>query len=177
MKGGPPLALYGFAGKAPRVAPDAFVAPGAHLSGDVEVAAGASIWFNAVVRADLDRVRIGRGSNLQDGCVVHCDEGKPCLIGADVSVGHGAVLHGCTVGDGALIGMGAIVLNGAEVGAGAIVAAGAVVPEGATIPPGMLAMGVPARVLRAVRPDERERARLGAEHYQSLARAYRQASS
>jgi carbonic anhydrase/acetyltransferase-like protein (isoleucine patch superfamily) len=159
----------------PEIAPDAFVAPGARLIGRVRLGPGSSVWYNAVLRADVDRIEIGRDSNIQDGCVVHVDEGFPCRVGERVTVGHRAILHGCTVADGALVGMGAVLLNGCRIGRGAIVAAGALVPEGAEVPDGMLAMGVPARVVRPLRPEEVERTQAGAAHYVALARRHRQA--
>lgn len=136
----------------PTCDPSAWIAPGAIVVGDVVLGAGSSTWYGCVVRGDNDRVTIGAESNIQDLTVIHVDAGFPCRIGARVSVGHRAVLHGCTIGDGALIGMGAIVLNGAVIEAGAVVAAGALVPEGRVIPAGMLAVGAPARVVRAVDP-------------------------
>lgn len=139
------------------IAPDAFVHRLAFVCGDVTLGVRASVWPFAVVRADNDRIAVGDESNVQDGAVLHADPGFPCLLGARVSVGHRAVVHGARVDDGALIGMGALVLNGAHVCAGALVAAGAVVREGCEVPGGMLAAGVPARVLRALTPDEQAR--------------------
>jgi carbonic anhydrase/acetyltransferase-like protein (isoleucine patch superfamily) len=161
---------------APVVAEDAFIAPGARVLGRVRLGSRSSVWYNAVLRADVDTIEIGEGSNVQDGCVVHVDEGFPCRVGRRVTVGHGAILHGCTVEDGALIGMGATLLNGSRVGRGAIVAAGALLPEGAEVPAGMLAMGVPARVVRPVREGEAARTAAGAEHYVELAARHRQAA-
>ncbi|MBK6494174.1 MAG: gamma carbonic anhydrase family protein [Gemmatimonadetes bacterium] len=134
----------------PTIDPGAWVAPGATVVGDVEIGADSSIWYGCVLRGDNDRIVIGRATNIQDLTMVHVDAGVPCRIGDRVSVGHRAILHGCTVMDGALIGMGAILLNGAVVEAGAIVAAGALVPEGRVIPAGMLAVGSPARATRPV---------------------------
>jgi carbonic anhydrase/acetyltransferase-like protein (isoleucine patch superfamily) len=134
-----------------------FVHPLAFVCGDVALGARASVWPFAVLRGDNDRIAVGDESNVQDGAVLHADPGLPCVLGARVSVGHRAVVHGARVDDGALVGMGALVLNGAHVGAGALVAAGAVVREGFAVPPGVLAAGVPARVVRALTPDERER--------------------
>ncbi len=123
-----------------------FIAPNAILIGDVELADDVSVWFAAVLRADLNAIRIGPRTNLQDGVVIHVDEGEfPTIVGADVTVGHGAVLHGCRVEDGALVGMNATVLNGAVVGREAVVAAGALVPPGAVVPPRTLVAGVPAK--------------------------------
>jgi len=143
----------------PTVDDGAWVAPGAVLSGDVRLARGASVWFGCVLRSDIDGapVVIGEDSNIQDGTVCHIDFDLPCTVGARVTVGHRAVLHGCTIGDDCLIGMGAVVLSGATVGAGAVIAAGAVVPEGAEVPPGVIAAGVPAKVRRDVTARDRER--------------------
>ncbi len=156
-----------FRGKAPRLAADVFIAPNAVVIGDVEIGSGSSLWFGVVVRGDLGPIRIGQRVNLQEGVIVHLDEGFPVVIEDDVTVGHGAIVHGATIGAGAQIGMGAVLLTGARIGAGAIVAAGAVVPEGMEVPPGTVAMGVPARVRREVTPEERsallERARRYAE--------------
>lgn len=162
-----------FGGHTPEVADDAWVAPGVVLVGDVRVESGASVWFAAVVRADTERIVIGAGSNVQDGCVLHADPGRPLTIGAGVSIGHRAVVHGAAVGDDVLVGMGAVVLNGAVVGAGSLIAAGAVVLEGAEIPPGSLVVGVPGRVRRSVTDDERVRVRRNAATYRDLARRYR----
>jgi carbonic anhydrase/acetyltransferase-like protein (isoleucine patch superfamily) len=135
---------------APSVHPEAWVAPGAHLIGDVRVHRGASVWFNCALRSDLARaeIEIGEDSNIQDGAVVHIDFDMPCRVGKRVTVGHGAVLHATLVGDDCLVGMGAVLLSGSKIGAGSIVAAGAVVPEGAEIPPGVIVAGVPAKVRR-----------------------------
>jgi carbonic anhydrase/acetyltransferase-like protein (isoleucine patch superfamily) len=156
----------------PRIDPGAFVAPGAQLIGDVTVQAGASVWFNAVLRAEDAPITVGAGTSVQDGCVVHTDPGRPCRVGAGVTVGHGAVLHGCTVEDGAVVGMGATALNGSRVGRGAVLAAGGLLPEGHEVPDGMLAAGVPARVLRPVRPEEAARFRRGVAHYAAKTAAY-----
>lgn len=167
------MPLYSWEGETPVVAPDAYVAPGAHVIGRVRIEAGASVWFNAVLRGDNEPIVIGPRANIQDGCVLHTDPGFPLTVGADVTVGHAAILHGCTVEDGALIGMGAVVLNGAVVERGALVAAGALVPEGARVPAGHVAMGVPARVVRPVSEAERAVMAAGAAHYVERARAFR----
>jgi carbonic anhydrase/acetyltransferase-like protein (isoleucine patch superfamily) len=142
-------------GASPTLDPSAFVAAGARIIGDVTLGEGASVWYNAVLRGDSDSIRIGAGSNLQDNVSVHVDTGRPTVIGEDVSVGHNAVVHGCTIGDGSLIGMGSVVLSGAVIGAGSLVAGGAVVLEGAVIPPGSLVAGVPAKVRRELTEEER----------------------
>ncbi len=142
-------------GKTPVIDPSAFLAAGARVVGDVRIAEGSSVWYNAVLRADGDSITVGAGSNLQDNVSVHVDRGKPVVIGENVSVGHNAVVHGCTIEDGSLIGMGAVILNGAVIGAGSLVAGGAVVLEGTVIPPGSLVAGVPGKVRRELSEDER----------------------
>ena len=159
-------------GTSPTVGDGAFVAPGVTLIGDVVLGAGASIWFGTVLRGDGDAIRIGDGTNIQDGCVGHADPGFPLVVGANVSVGHRAVLHGCTVEDDVLVGMGAIVLNGARIGSGSLVAAGAVVLEGTEVPPGSLVAGVPAKVRRELGEAELERVRENARSYHRLRDRY-----
>ncbi|MCS7040719.1 MAG: gamma carbonic anhydrase family protein [Caldilineales bacterium] len=153
--------------------PSAFVAPNATVIGHVVIGPEASVWFGAVLRGDADRIEVGAGSNIQDNAVVHADPGFPTLIGRDCTIGHGAVVHGCTVGDGALIGMHAVVMNGARIGAGAVVAASAVVTANTEIPPGTLAAGVPARVIRELEPEARAAGAEGAARYRQRARAYK----
>lgn len=153
--------------------PSAFIAPGAVVLGDVTVGRDASIWYNCVVRADMAPVVIGDETNIQDLTMVHVDEDVPCTIGRRVGVGHRAVLHGCTVADGALVGMGAVLLNGVRVGAGAVIGAGAVLAEGLEVPPGMLVLGVPGRVVRPVSEALAARARRTWEHYVAEARRHR----
>ncbi len=153
--------------------PSAFIAPTAVVLGDVTIDADASVWYNAVIRADIAPIRIGSESNIQDGSVVHVDTGVPCTVGRRVGVGHRVVLHGCTIEEECLIGMGSVVLNHVRVGAGSVIAAGAVIPEGVTIPPGSLVMGVPGRVVRPVDERLRERIRSTWGHYVELARAHR----
>ena len=143
-------------GTSPVLHPSSFVATGARVIGAVTLGAGASVWYNAVLRADGDTITIGAGSNLQDNVSVHVDRGSPVLLGENVSVGHNAVVHGCTIGSGSLIGMGSVVLSGAVIGEGCLVAAGAVVLEGTVVPPGSLVAGVPAKVRRELTADERE---------------------
>ncbi len=169
------MPTYRLGADAPEVAQDVFIAPGAHVLGRVRLARGSSVWYNAVLRGDVDSIEIGEQSNIQDGCVIHVDAGFPCRVGKRVTIGHNAILHGCTVEDGAMVGMGATLLNGSRVGRGAIVAAGALVPEGAEIPDGMLAMGVPARAVRPLRDGEGARIAAGADHYAELAGHHREA--
>jgi carbonic anhydrase/acetyltransferase-like protein (isoleucine patch superfamily) len=161
-------------GRAPQLHAESWVAPNATLIGPVTLAARVSVWYNATVRAEFEPVEIGEGSNIQDGVTVHVDPGFPARIGAGVTVGHNAVLHGCTVEDDVLIGMGAIVLNGAVVGAGSLVAAGAVVAQGAVIPPRSLVAGVPGKVRRSLTDDEVAANRFNAQAYQGLIELHRQ---
>jgi carbonic anhydrase/acetyltransferase-like protein (isoleucine patch superfamily) len=149
----------------------AYVAPNATIVGNVRIASEASVWFGCVIRGEDAPVTIGAGTNVQDLAVIHADAGQPCTLGEGVTVGHGAVLHSATVEQGALIGIGAIVLNGATVGQEALVGAGALLPEGLIVPPRHLALGTPARVLRALTCEEIERSRTVAAHYVAKAQA------
>lgn len=155
----------------------AYIAENATVLGNVEIGPQASVWFGCVLRGDKDPIVIGARSNIQDLSVIHTDEGFPCTVGSGVTVGHRAVLHGATVGDGALIGIGAIVLNGATVGEQAIVGAGAVVTEGQVIPPRHLALGVPAKVVRELTGEEIEHLSASAAHYVSRAEVMRESGS
>jgi carbonic anhydrase/acetyltransferase-like protein (isoleucine patch superfamily) len=152
-------------GISPKIAPDVFIAPGAVVVGDVEIGPGSSVWFNAVLRGDVAPIRVGARSNVQDGAVLHVDSGTPCIVGDDVTIGHGAIVHGTTIGNGTTIGMGAIVLSRSTVGARCIVAAGAVVAEGAEVAPGALVAGVPAKEKRIMDEEQQVRASAGAESY------------
>lgn len=156
-----------------RRAATAFIAPGAVVIGDVTLGDDASVWYGTVLRGDLEPICVGARSNVQDLTVVHVDPGYPTEIGEDVTIGHRAVIHGCTLERGCLIGMGAVILTGARVGSGALIAAGAVVREGFVVPPGALAAGVPARLIGEVDPKTRERMARGIEHYVAAAQAYR----
>ena len=163
-----------FREKAPRVAQDAFVAHSADVIGDVAIGPRSSIWYGAVLRGDVESIRIGSETSIQDNTVIHVDSsGFSTIVGDRVTVGHGVVLHGCRIGDDALIGIGSIVLNGAEVGDGAMIGAGSVVTPGTKIPAGMLALGSPARVRRPVTDEERRHVRLGVENYVQLGREHR----
>ncbi len=164
--------LLPFDGARPTVNDSAWIAPNATLIGRVRVAERASVFYGSVLRADVDSISIGAGSNIQDNVSIHCDAGIPTRVGAGVSVGHSAVLHGCTVEDDCLIGMGAVVLNRAVIGAGSLVAAGAVVLEGTIIPPGSLVAGVPAKVRRALDDDERAGLQDNARRYLELSRLH-----
>lgn len=145
------------------------------LIGDVVIEKDASIWFRSVLRADADQIRIGEGSNIQDGCIIHEDPGLPVMIGKHVTVGHGAILHGCRIGDETLIGMGSIVLNGAKIGKHCLIGAGALVTQGTVIPDGMMAFGSPAKVVRPLSQEEITANRETAEEYIALAERYLQA--
>lgn len=150
-----------------------FIAEGATVRGDVSLGDHVSIWFGAVVRADRDRIIIGDRSNVQDNAVLHTSAGHPLGIGEDVSVGHGAILHGCTIADRVLVGMGAIVLNGARIGKDSILGAGAVVTEGMEIPPGSVVVGIPGKVIKEVSADQKNHIVENARNYWNLARSYR----
>lgn len=161
---------------APRVARTAWVADSATIVGDVELQADSSVWYSAVLRGDTSAVVLGEGSNVQDGSILHTGLTEPVLVGAGVSIGHRAVVHGCTVGDHTLIGMGAIVMTSARVGARCIVAAGSVVTEGATIPDGSLVVGSPARVKRELTAEEQAELEKNAATYVALAASHRDAT-
>lgn len=164
--------ITGVGGKEPVLDPTAFVAPTAVGLGEVTLAAGASVWYHTVLRADGGPIVVGADTNIQDNCTVHVDVGSPVTIGERVSVGHNAVLHGCTVEDDVLVGMGAAVLNGAHIGAGSLVAAQALVPQGMRVPPGSLVAGVPATVKRELTEEDRERIRRNAAVYLELAKRH-----
>jgi len=167
--------LKAYAGKAPRIDATAWLADDATVVGDVELGPGASLWFGTVVRGDVNHVRIGARSNLQDLSVVHVTGGThPTVIGEDVTVGHRVVLHGCTVHDRCLIGIGAVVLDGAEIGPEAMVGAGALVPPGMKVPPRTLVVGTPARVKRELTDAEVAHLRESADRYVAHAARYRQ---
>ena len=153
--------------------PTAFIAPGAIVLGDVHLGQESSVWYNAVLRGDTDRITIGDRSNIQDLTMIHADPGVPCSVGSRVTVGHRVILHGCTIADDCLIGMGAIVLNGARVGRGSVIGAGAVLLEGMDVPPGSLVVGVPAKIVRPVDASTRERIEHAWQHYVAQARRHR----
>jgi carbonic anhydrase/acetyltransferase-like protein (isoleucine patch superfamily) len=165
--------LYALDGVVPELPEGAWVAPGARLIGRVLLEAEASVWFNAVLRGDNEPVAVGRGSNVQDNCVCHTDLGFPLTIGPDCTIGHMAILHGCTIGEGSLVGMGATVLNGAVVGSGVLIGAGALVTEGKTIPDGTLVTGRPGKVVRNLTAEEIAGIRRSAERYRSNAARFR----
>ena len=167
------MAVYELDGVAPRIAASAWVADSAQVMGDVELAEDSSVWFGAVLRGDTELIRIGHGSNIQDGSVLHADEGKPLTIGANVTVGHQAMLHGCSVGEGSLIGIGAVLLNGASIGRFCIVGAGALVTEGKEFPDGSMILGSPAKAVRQLSTEQQQGLRGSAQHYIENARRFR----
>jgi carbonic anhydrase/acetyltransferase-like protein (isoleucine patch superfamily) len=180
MKMAPDLIPFG--GNAPRVDPSAFVAPGARLIGDVEIGPEASIWYNVVLRGDVNRIRIGARANIQDGSVVHVDSprpgheaGHPTLIGAEVLIGHLAMVHGCILHDRSFVGLGAIVMDGCEIESGGMLAAGAMLTPGRRIPAGQLWAGRPAKYVRDLSPEEQAANLAGVFHYVELGRAHRAA--
>ena len=167
--------MLAFGDQVPRIGDDVFVAAGAVVIGDTEIGAGSSIWFNAVVRGDVNEIRIGAGTNIQDGTIVHVTtDGHGTYIGNDVTVGHNAIIHACTIHDRSLIGMGACLLDGAVVESGAMVAAGALVTPGKTVPSGQLWAGSPARFMRDLNAAGLAEIEESASHYADLARAYRE---
>ena len=168
------MAIYRLGEQVPRISASAYVHESATVIGNVVLEDGVSIWPQAVIRGDTATIRIGARSNVQDGSVLHVDEGIPLTIGEDVTIGHQVMLHGCTIGDGSLIGMQAIVLNGAIIGNGCLVGAGALVSEGKSFPAHMMILGSPARVIRELQPDHVERMRRAAAHYIDEAMRYRQ---
>lgn len=165
--------VLSFRGRQPNIDPNAFVAPTATIIGDAHLSANSSVFYGACVRADAETIRVSSGTNLQDNVVLHADPGFPCTLGSGVSVGHGAVLHGCTIEDNVLVGMGATVMNGAVVGEGSLVAAGALVLEGTVIPPRSLVAGVPAKVRRELTDEELDGIQRNAAHYVELCHDHR----
>jgi carbonic anhydrase/acetyltransferase-like protein (isoleucine patch superfamily) len=164
--------IMSFGGKTPEVSPESWIAGNATIVGEVRVGAGSGIWFGAVVRADTAPITIGTETNVQDNCVLHADPGAPLTIGDRVSVGHAAVLHGCTVESDVLVGMGATILNHAHIGHGSLIAAGTVLLEGTAVPPGSLVAGVPGKVRRPLTDEEQGKIRQTARGYVERARQY-----
>lgn len=146
-----------------------FIAPNAAVIGKVTLHDKASVWFSCVLRGDAERLEVGARSNIQDGTVMHADPGFPCLVGEDCTVGHNAMLHGCSIGDGSLIGIGAVVLNGAKVGKSCLIGANALVTEGMEIPDGSMVLGAPAKIRRSLSEEEQQALRQNGEHYVSNA--------
>ncbi len=167
------MAIYELNGVCPTVADSAWVADSAEVIGDVALAEQVGIWFGVVIRGDTDAIRIGARTNIQDLSVLHADVGMPLTIGAGVTVGHKAMLHGCTVGDNSLIGIGAVVLNGAKIGSGCLVGAGALVTEGKEFADGSMIIGSPAKVVRLLTPEQLQGLRLSADHYVANAQRFK----
>jgi carbonic anhydrase/acetyltransferase-like protein (isoleucine patch superfamily) len=167
--------IHSFRGIKPKLHPTVFIVDSAEIIGDVVIGKDSSIWYNSVIRGDVNFIRIGERTNIQDGCLLHVRHEKyPLIVGSDITVGHGAILHGCHIYDFCLIGMGAIVLDNAKVGPRALIAAGAVVRNDTVIPEGVLAAGVPARVVRDLKEDERAMLRNSAQNYLSYVEMFRQ---
>ncbi|AML52671.1 gamma carbonic anhydrase family protein [Falsihalocynthiibacter arcticus] len=167
------MTLYALADRAPQIDPDSWIAPDANIIGGVIIRAGASVWFGTTLRGDNEDITLGEGSNIQENCVLHTDMGYPLVIGAGCTIGHKAMLHGCTIGENTLIGMGAIVLNGAKIGRNCLIGAGALITEGKVIPDGSLVMGAPGKIIRDL--DEKAIAglRASALSYQNNMRRFR----
>lgn len=168
------MAVYALNDTQPELHPDTWIADNAQVMGKVHMAAGASVWFGAVLRGDADHIHIGENSNIQDNSVLHADHGVPLHVGNGVTVGHMVMLHGCEIGDGSLVGIGAVVLNGAKIGKHCLVGAGSLVTEGKSFPDGSMIMGRPAKVVRELRPEEIEGLKRSAAHYAENARAFAQ---
>jgi len=166
------MPIYQIDQKTPQIAASAWVAPNATVIGDARLGDNVSIWWNAVLRGDNDPIHIGANSNIQDGSVLHTDEGVPMHIGANVTVGHMVMLHGCTVGDNALIGIGSVILNRAVIGKHSIVGANTLIPEGKVFPDGVLVVGSPGKVVRELSEEEKARLQKSADHYVDNARRY-----
>lgn len=166
------MAIYQFANWRPEIAADAYVAPGAHVIGRVRLQPRCSVWFGAVLRGDNEPLDIGEESNVQDGSVLHTDPGYPLTVGPRVTIGHQAMLHGCTIGEGSLIGIQTVILNGAQVGRNCLVGAGALVTEGKVFPDGVLILGAPARVARELTPQDIAAMQANTQHYVERARRF-----
>jgi carbonic anhydrase/acetyltransferase-like protein (isoleucine patch superfamily) len=166
------MAVYRLGDDVPQIDPSAWVADSASVVGKVQLDGGASVWFGAILRGDTEWLRVGRGSNVQDGSVLHTDAGIELLLGENVTVGHQVMLHGCTVGDNSLIGIQSVVLNGARIGRNCLVGAGSLVTEGKEFPDGSLIMGSPAKVVRPLTPEQIARLAWSARHYQDNARRF-----
>ncbi|MDR3589636.1 MAG: gamma carbonic anhydrase family protein [Negativicutes bacterium] len=162
-----------YKGRAPQLGEAVFLAEGCLIIGSVDLGSGSSVWFNTVIRGDENTIKIGAYTNIQEGCIIHVQpEHYPVVIGDYVTVGHNAVIHGCTIADNCLVGMGAIVMNGARIGANCILGAGTLIPENRVVPANSLVAGSPGRVLRAVTPEQIEMIRRSAVHYHELAMSY-----
>ena len=165
--------IASFEGKTPTIPENAYIAPGSVVVGDVRLGEKVSLWFQSVVRADINYIEIGAETNIQDGCLLHVTQAHPLVVGARVTVGHGVILHGCNIGDDCLIAMGAIILDGAVVESGCLIGAGALVPPGMVVPQGSLVLGAPAKVVRAVRPEDKERISKGWQNYIDYSNRFR----
>lgn len=166
------MTLYALGDVTPDVDATAWVAPDANVIGKIRLEAGSSVWFGATLRGDNELIALGEGSNIQENCVLHTDMGFPLTIGAHCTIGHKAMLHGCTIGDGSLIGMGATVLNGAKIGKGCLIGANALITEGKEIPDGSLVMGSPGRVVRELDDEAKAKLLASAQHYSDNARRF-----
>lgn len=164
--------IAAFVDKTPLLGPDVFIAPGAQIIGDVRIEQGASVWFNAVLRGDINCVQIGQGTNLQDLAVCHVTDDWPCIVGEYVTVGHAAILHGCRIENEVLIGMRATLMNGVVIGAQSIIGAGSLLTEGMQVPPGSLVYGAPAKVVSRIDATERLTIRSWADKYREMAMSY-----
>lgn len=165
--------IFSAVGKTPVLPEDVFIAENAVVVGDVTLGKGVSVWFGAVIRGDVDAIRIDEGTNVQDGAVLHVDAGSPLTIGRDVTVGHAAVLHGCTIGDGTLVGIKSVILNGAKIGKNCLIGANALVTENKVIPDGSLVVGSPGKILRSLTQEEIDGIVMNARHYVELSSHYR----
>lgn len=165
--------IYQLGTRNPQVAPDAYVAPGAHLIGSVVLEAGASVWFNVVLRGDNDELRVGERSNVQDNSVLHTDDGIPLTIGRGCTIGHMVMLHGCSIGDNTLVGIGSVILNRARIGANCLIGARSLITEGKEIPDNSMVMGSPAKVVRTLTPEEVQRLQWSAQVYVDNAKRFR----
>lgn len=162
-----------YKGISPVCHPTVFVAEGARVIGDVEIGEDSSVWFNTVIRGDINRIRIGMRTNVQDNCTLHVTVSREVTVGDSVTFGHGVVAHGCTIEDFCLIGIGSVVLDGAVIGRGSVIGAGSVVPPGMIVPPHALVLGVPGKVMKILAPESAVANRITADHYVVYARSYR----
>lgn len=168
------MTIYALNNISPIVAADSWIAPDANVIGNVVIEEAASVWFGSTLRGDNERITVGTGSNIQENCVLHTDIGFPLVIGAGCTIGHKAILHGCTIGENTLIGMGATVLNGAKIGSNCLIGAGALITEGKVIPDGSLVMGAPGKIVRSLDENTIDGLRSSAQHYQENMRAFRE---
>ena len=167
------MTLYALGDSAPQLHEDTWVAPDANLIGKVVLEEGASVWFGTTIRADHDEIRVGKGSNVQENCVMHIDPGYPLIIGENCTIGHKVMLHGCDIGEGSLIGINAVVLNGAKIGKNCIIGANALITEGKVIPDNSMVMGSPGKVVKTLTEEQGAGIRMGAKHYVENSRRFR----